>query len=59
MLTVIDEYTRESTVIVVAQEINSDDVLHRLAVLSVKKGPSNVYYLENHSPLGSGTWRKE
>jgi transposase InsO family protein len=39
ILTVIDEYTRESLAIVVARKINSDDVLHCLTDLFVKHGP--------------------
>ncbi|MEJ2366409.1 MAG: IS3 family transposase, partial [Deltaproteobacteria bacterium] len=39
MLTVIDEYTRESLAIVVARKIKSDDVLHCLTDLFVKHGP--------------------
>ena len=39
MLTVIDEYTREALVIVVARKITSDDVLHCLTDLFVKYEP--------------------
>jgi len=39
ILTVIDEYTRESLDIVVARKIRSDDVLHCLTDLFVKYGP--------------------
>ena len=39
MLTVIDEFTRESLAIVVNRKIKSDDVLHCLADLFVKRGP--------------------
>ena len=39
MLTVIDEYTRESLAIVVARKITSDDVLECLTDLFVKHGP--------------------
>ena len=39
ILTVIDEYTRESLAIVVARKINSDDVLYCLTDLFVKHGP--------------------
>jgi len=39
MLTVIDEYTRESLAIVVARKITSDDVLECLTDLFVKYGP--------------------
>jgi len=39
ILTVIDEYSRESLAIVVARRINSDDVLHCLTDLFVKHGP--------------------
>jgi putative transposase len=39
ILTVIDEYSRESLAIVVARKIKSDDVLHCLTDLFVKYGP--------------------
>jgi transposase InsO family protein len=39
ILTVIDEYSRESPAIVVARKIKSDDVLHCLTDLFVKYGP--------------------
>ena len=39
ILTLIDEYTRESLAIVVARKIKSDDVLHCLTDLFVKHGP--------------------
>jgi len=39
MLTVIDEFTRESLAIVVNLKLKSDDVLHCLADLFVKLGP--------------------
>jgi putative transposase len=39
ILTLIDEYSRESLAIVVARKINSDDVLHCLTDLFVKQGP--------------------
>jgi transposase InsO family protein len=39
ILTLIDEYTRESLAIVVARKIKSDDVLHCLTDLFVKQGP--------------------
>jgi putative transposase len=38
MLTVIDEFTRESLAIVVNRKLKSDDVLHCLADLFVKRG---------------------
>jgi transposase InsO family protein len=38
ILTVLDEYTRESLAIVVARKIKSDDVLHCLTDLFVKHG---------------------
>ena len=38
ILTVIDEYTRQSLAIVVARKIKSDDVLHCLTDLFVKHG---------------------
>ena len=39
VLTVIEEYSRESLAIVVARKIKSDDVLHCLTDLFVKHGP--------------------
>ena len=39
ILTVIDEYTRESLAIVVARKIKADDVLHGLTDLFVNYGP--------------------
>ena len=39
MLTVIDEFTRESPAIEVARKLRSDDVLHCLARLFVEHGP--------------------
>jgi putative transposase len=39
ILTVIDEYSRESLAIVAARKIKSDDVLHCLTDLFVKHGP--------------------
>jgi transposase InsO family protein len=39
VLTVIDEYTRESLAIVVARKMRSDDVLHCLTDLFLKHGP--------------------
>ena len=34
LLTIVDEYTRESLTIDVARKLNSEDVLHRLGVFS-------------------------
>jgi len=39
ILTVIDEYSRESLAILVARKIKSDDVLHCLTDLFIKHGP--------------------
>jgi transposase InsO family protein len=39
ILTVIDEYTRQSLAIVVARKINSDEVLDCLTALFIKHGP--------------------
>ena len=39
MLTVIDEFTRESPAIEVARRLRSDDVLYVLADLFVRHGP--------------------
>jgi putative transposase len=38
MLSVIDEFTRESLAIVVSRKLKSDDVLHCLAGLFIKRG---------------------
>lgn len=39
MLTIIDEYTRECLVIIVARKLNSHDVLEALADLFIERGP--------------------
>ena len=39
MLTVIDEYTRESLAIQVGRRLRSDDVLHCLTELFTERGP--------------------
>jgi putative transposase len=49
MLTVIDEYTRESLAIVVARKITSDDVLHCLTDLFVTYGPPEHIRSDNGS----------
>ncbi len=47
MLTVIDEFTRESLAIPVARRLRSDDVLHCLAELFVKHGPPDHIRSDN------------
>jgi putative transposase len=47
ILTVIDEYSRESLVIVVARKINSDDLLYCLTDLFVKHGPPEYIRSDN------------
>ncbi len=47
ILTVIDEYSRESLAIVVARRIKSDDVLHCLTDLFVKHGPPEYIRSDN------------
>ena len=47
ILTVIDEYSRESVAMVVARKINSDDVLHCLTELFVKHGPPEYIRSDN------------
>jgi transposase InsO family protein len=49
ILTVIDEYSRESLAIVVARKIKSDDVLHCLTDLFVKHGPPGHIRSDNGS----------
>ncbi len=47
MLTVIDEYTRESLAIEVARRLRSDDVLHCLAGLFAERGPPDHIRSDN------------
>jgi len=47
MLTVIDEYTRESLAIIVARKITSDDVLECLTDLFVTHGPPGYIRSDN------------
>ena len=49
MLTVVDEYTRESLAIDVARRLNSQDVLYRLGELFVHRG-SPVYIRSDNGP---------
>jgi len=51
ILTVIDEYSRESLAIVVARKINSDDVLHCHTELFVKHGPAEHIRSDNGPDL--------
>ncbi len=47
MLTVIDEFTRESLAIEVERKLNSDDVLHCLARLMAERGPPDHIRSDN------------
>ena len=47
MLTVIDEFTRESLAIEVARRLRSDDVLHVLADLFTRHGPPDYIRSDN------------
>ena len=47
MLTVIDEYTKESLAIEVERKLNSDDVLHCLARLFAERGPPDHIRSDN------------
>ena len=47
ILTVIDEYSRESLAIVVARKINSDDLLHFLTDLFIKHRPPEYIRSDN------------
>jgi len=49
MLTIIDEYTRECLAIDVARHLRSDDMLYRLAVLFVDRGPPDHIRSDNGS----------
>ena len=49
MLTVFDEYTRESLAIPVARRLRSDDVLHCLTTLFAHRGPPDHIRSENGS----------
>jgi len=49
MLTVIDEFTRESLAIVVGRRLRSDDVLHCLAGLFAEHGPPDHIRSDNGS----------
>jgi putative transposase len=49
MLTVIDEFTRESLTIEVGRRLRSDDVLHLLAELFVRHGPPDHIRSDNGS----------
>ena len=49
MLTVIDEFTRESLAIEVGRRLRSDDVLHLLAGLFVRHGPPDHIRSDNGS----------
>jgi len=49
MLTVIDEYTRETLVIIVARKITSDDVLDYLTDPFVTQGPPEHIHSDNGS----------
>ncbi len=47
MLTIIDEFTRESLAILVARYLRSDDVLDKLAELFVERGPPDYIRSDN------------
>jgi len=47
MLTIIDEYSRESLAILVARRLRSDDVLHLLADLFADRGPPDHIRSDN------------
>ena len=49
MLTVIDEYTRESLAIQVGRRLRSDDVLHCLTELFTERGPPDHIRSDNGS----------
>ena len=49
ILTIIDEYTRESLAIIVARKIKSDDVLYSLTDLFIKHGPPGHIRSDNGS----------
>jgi putative transposase len=57
ILTVIDEYSRESLAIVVARRIKSDDVLHCLTDLFVKHGPPEHIRSDNGPEFTAKTVR--
>ena len=57
ILTVIDEYSRESLAILVARRIKSDDVLHCLTDLFVKHGPPEHIRSDNGPEFTAKTVR--
>jgi putative transposase len=57
MLTVIDEFTRESLAIEVGRSLRSDDVLHLLADLFVRHGPPDHIRSDNGSEFTAKTVR--
>tara|TARA_R110001606_G_scaffold11670_3_gene50491 strand:- start:18107 stop:18979 length:873 start_codon:yes stop_codon:yes gene_type:complete len=58
MLTVIDEFTRESLAIVVNRKLKSDDVLHCLADLFVKRGPPEHIRSDNGAEFTANAVRE-
>lgn len=58
MLTVIDEFTRESLTIVVNRKLKSDDVLHCLADLFVKHGPPEHIRSDNGAEFTANAVRE-
>ena len=58
MLTVIDEFTRESLAIVVNRKLKSDDVLHCLADLFVKHGPPEHIRSDNGAEFTANAVRE-
>ena len=57
MLTVIDEFTRESMAIEVGRKLRSDDVLHCLARLFVDRGPPEHIRSDNGAEFTAHTVR--
>ena len=58
MLTVIDEFTRESLAIEVARRLRSDDVLHVLADLFIRHGPPDHIRSDNGSEFAAKAVRE-
>lgn len=58
MLTVIDEFTRESLAIVVNRKLKSDDVLQCLADLFVKRGPPEHIRSDNGAEFTANAVRE-
>ena len=54
MLTVIDEYSRESLAIDVSRRLNSEDILERLAWLFATRGVPEYIRSDNGSSRDNG-----